>query len=200
MNTNTNATKTEAETTEATYCPAAYATLLNKGLERVVEMSKTSFDLAAEQNTEVLASCKKALKALSMPGLFLFDLAGQAFEGYVTLQKSLLDLAVEQSSAAADVVQGRADGPGPFIGGDMSDKTHTEWCLSNSVDPNTSESYVCNCGADSASLDEIQRAIAWLGENTRLREASTAELLAVYTTEKNAEITRLREVSQRNSV
>jgi hypothetical protein len=82
----------------------------------------------------------------------------------------------------------------------MSDKTHTEWCLSNSVDPNTSESYVCNCGGESASLDEIQRAIEWLGENKRLRDASTAELLAMYTTEKNAEIARLREVAQGNSV
>jgi hypothetical protein len=105
MNTSTNATKAEAETTEATYCPVASATLFNNGSKRVVELSKTSLDLAVEQNTEILASCKKALKASSMPGLFLFDLAGQAFEGYVTLQKSLLDLAVEQSTAVADVVQ-----------------------------------------------------------------------------------------------
>ena len=95
----------EAETTEVTYCPAAYATLFNKGLERVVEMSKTSLDLAVEQNAEVLASYKKALKASSLPGLFLFDLAGQAFEGYVTLQKSLLDLAVEQSTAVLDAAK-----------------------------------------------------------------------------------------------
>jgi hypothetical protein len=78
----------------------------------------------------------------------------------------------------------------------MSDKTHTEWCLSNYVDPTTSELYVCNCGAESASLEEIQRAIEWLAEHLRLREASTAELLALYTTEKNAEIARLREVMQ----
>ena len=77
----------------------------------------------------------------------------------------------------------------------MSDKTHTHWCLSNNVDPATSEPYACNCGAESASLDEIQRAIAWLGENARLREASTAELLAIYTTEKNAEITSLRGIA-----
>jgi hypothetical protein len=82
----------------------------------------------------------------------------------------------------------------------MTDQTHTEWCLSNSVDPHTSESYVCNCGAESASLGEIQRAIEWLGENIRLRGASTAELLAKYTSEKNAEITRLREVLQGSCV
>jgi endonuclease/exonuclease/phosphatase (EEP) superfamily protein YafD len=78
----------------------------------------------------------------------------------------------------------------------MSSNVHTGWCLSHSMDPHTSEAYVCNCGADSASLDEIQRAIEWLGTNTRLRGASTAELLAKYATEKNAEIIRLREVLQ----
>ncbi len=78
----------------------------------------------------------------------------------------------------------------------MSDKMHTEWCLSNSVDPHTEESYVCNCGAESASLEEIQQAIEWLDEHTRLRGDSTAELLAKYTAEKNAEIERLREVLQ----
>jgi hypothetical protein len=82
----------------------------------------------------------------------------------------------------------------------MSDKTHTDWCLSNSVDPITSEPYVCNCGAESASLGEIQQAIEWLEENIQLRGASTAELLAKYTAEKSVEITRLRERLPRNSV
>jgi hypothetical protein len=82
----------------------------------------------------------------------------------------------------------------------MSGITHTDWCLSNTVDPNTSEPHVCNCGAESASLEEIQRAIAWLGENIRLHGSSTAELLAKYAAEKNAEIKRLREVLQGNSV
>jgi len=99
MNTNTHAT--EADTIKATYCPAEYATLFNNGSKRVIEVSKTTLDLAVEQTTEVLASCKKALPA-SMPGLFLFDLAGQAFEGYLTLQKRLVDLAVEQSTAAVE--------------------------------------------------------------------------------------------------
>jgi len=71
-------------------------------LERVIEASKTSLDLAVEQNAEVLASCKKALNASSMPGSFLFDMAGTVFEGYVTFQKSLLDFTVEQNTAAVE--------------------------------------------------------------------------------------------------
>jgi hypothetical protein len=93
---------TKAETTEATNCSFAAATLFSKGLERVIEASKTSLDLAVEQNAEVLASCKKALNASSMPGSFLFDMAGKAFEGYVTFQKSLLDFTVEQNSATVE--------------------------------------------------------------------------------------------------
>ena len=93
---------TKAETTEAAYFPFASATLFSKGLERVIEASKTSLDLAVEQNAEVLASCKKALNASSMPGSFIFDMAGKAFEGYVTFQKSLLDFTVEQNNTAVE--------------------------------------------------------------------------------------------------
>jgi hypothetical protein len=103
MSTSTKSTKEEA--TEFIYSTAAYATLYNKGLERVVEVSKSSLDLAVEQNAEILASCKKALKATQMPGLFLFDIASSAVEGYVALQKNLLGLAVEQSTSVIDAAQ-----------------------------------------------------------------------------------------------
>ena len=102
MNPNTKSTNTEAETIDATYSKAAFATMYTKGLERVVEVSKTSMDSAVQQNAEVLASYKKALKTSPILGLFLFDLALQAFAGYVTLQKSLLDRAVEQSTAVIE--------------------------------------------------------------------------------------------------
>ncbi len=99
----TQSTKTEAEA--SMYNTAAFTALFNNGLERVVEASKASLDAAREQNAEVLTSCKKVLKASSLPGLFVFDLAGQAFEGYVTLQKNLLDLAVEQSTSMMNAAQ-----------------------------------------------------------------------------------------------
>ncbi len=92
----------DAKTTKTEESNCIYnnaATLLNKGLEKAVEVSKTSLDLAVEQNAEILASCKKALKGTPLPGMFLFDLASSAFEGAIAVQKSLLDLAVEQSNA-----------------------------------------------------------------------------------------------------
>jgi hypothetical protein len=102
METNTKSTKTKAESIEASLCPATYATLFNKGIKRVVEVSKTSLNSAIEQNSEVLASYKQTLKASARPGLFLVNLAGRAFERHLTLQKSLLDLSVEPSAALAE--------------------------------------------------------------------------------------------------
>lgn len=99
MNTSVKSTNAEAEAVEVT---SAYATLYLKGLERVVEVSKTSLDVAAEQNTEVLDYCRKALKSYSMPGLLLCDIADEAFKGYVTLQKNLLDFAVEKGATLTE--------------------------------------------------------------------------------------------------
>src|ERR1035437_7492587 len=94
---NTSSGKTESIAQNAFGLPA-YPALFNKTLERVAEVSKTSLDLAVEQNTEILASYRNVFRASSMPGLFLFDLLGHALEDYTTLQKSWLDLVVEQSA------------------------------------------------------------------------------------------------------
>jgi hypothetical protein len=104
MTANAKSTKLE-ETIEATFCPVALATQYNKGLERVIDASKTSLDQAVQQNAEILASIKKALKGTSLPNLFVIDLAGQAFEGAVAVQKNLLNLALEQSVATAEAFQ-----------------------------------------------------------------------------------------------
>ena len=104
MTANAKSTKLE-ETIEATFSPVACATLYNKGLERAVEVSKTTLNLAAQQNADLLAAIKKALKGSSLPGTFVFDLAGQAFEGLIAVQKNLLDLALEQSNAAIEAIQ-----------------------------------------------------------------------------------------------
>ena len=91
-------------TAEATSCPFTSARLFSKGLERVIEASKTSLHLAVELNADLLASCKHALNASSIAGTFLFDLADTALEGYVTIQKGLLDLTLEQNTAEGEAV------------------------------------------------------------------------------------------------
>jgi hypothetical protein len=91
-----------AVTAEATSCPFASARLFSKGVERLIEASKTSLDLAVELNADLLASCKQALNASSIAGSFLFDLADTALEGYVTIQMRLLDLTLEQNTAQGE--------------------------------------------------------------------------------------------------
>ena len=97
MTANTKSTKLEEMTIDYT--------LYTKGLERTIELSKSGLDQAVKQNAEILAAIKKALKGTSLPGLFVLDLAGEAIEGFVAVQKSLLDLALEQNNASIEAVQ-----------------------------------------------------------------------------------------------
>lgn len=100
-------TADKTETAEACF-PTAFATLFSKGMERAVEISKTSLDLAADQNAEIIGTCKKMMSmAPSTPGMFIFDLAGQAFESYVEMQKSALDLMAQQSAAMTEITYER---------------------------------------------------------------------------------------------
>jgi len=104
MNANAKSTKTE-ETIENVFCPVAYATLATKAVERAVEAGKITLNLAAQQNADILAAIKKALKNTPLANLPGLDLAGQAVEGYIAIQKNLLDLAQEQFEAALEASQ-----------------------------------------------------------------------------------------------
>ena len=105
MSATVKSTKMEAEVIDLTSCSAACADLCEKGLERAVDATKVVLNLSLQQNADILAAIKKALKGSNLPGLFVLDLAGQAAEGYVAVQKQLLDLALEQSSAALKALQ-----------------------------------------------------------------------------------------------
>ena len=93
------------DTLTVSLCPAAYAGEINKGFERIVEASQTSLDLAAQQNADILVAIGKALKSLPMADLTPLEMAGAAFEGYVTIQKTLLDMAMEQSNAVVEAIE-----------------------------------------------------------------------------------------------
>jgi hypothetical protein len=92
-------------TIENAFCPTEIAAQYTKGLERTIELSKSNLDQAVKQNAEILASIKKSLNGSTLPGLFVLDLAGEAVEGFVAVQKSLLDLALEQSNASIEAFQ-----------------------------------------------------------------------------------------------
>jgi len=82
--------------------------LYTKNVERLAELQKKSLDIAAEQNAELIAACKKAFSYIpETPGLFLFDLVGQTFARFVETQKGAIDLAVEQSHVVAGLAKER---------------------------------------------------------------------------------------------
>lgn len=103
MNANIKSTMMD-ETLEAICNPVAYATLCHKGFERSVEAGKITLNLAAQQNNDIIAAMKKALKdtPLNLSGLDLFS---QALEGWIAIQKSLLDMALDQSISILESIE-----------------------------------------------------------------------------------------------
>jgi hypothetical protein len=93
------------ETIKTAYKPDAYMTRYNKGLEHIVEGSKISLNLAVQQNAFFLGAIKQAMNGSLLPNPFGFDLGGQAFEGCVAIQKNLLNMALEQSTAMIEAIQ-----------------------------------------------------------------------------------------------
>jgi hypothetical protein len=81
--------------------PTEFASLFIKGVERAAELQKKSLDDAARQNAETIAAFKKGPQSVpSAPALY--DLAGQAFEGYIETQKSVIDQIVKQTAALVE--------------------------------------------------------------------------------------------------
>jgi putative protein kinase ArgK-like GTPase of G3E family len=81
--------------------PTEFGSLFIKGVERAAELQKKSLDDAARQNAEAIAAYKKGPQAVpSAPAVY--DLAGQAFEGYIETQKSVIDQIVKQTAALVE--------------------------------------------------------------------------------------------------
>jgi hypothetical protein len=86
----------------------SFIPLFTKNVERLAELQKKSLEVAAEQSAEFVATCKGAFEtAPETPGLFVFDLLGQAFERAIEAQKTAIDQTVEQSNAFAALVKER---------------------------------------------------------------------------------------------
>ncbi|HEY6447424.1 MAG TPA: hypothetical protein VIY53_13260 [Acidobacteriaceae bacterium] len=82
--------------------------LFTAGVGRMAEVEKESIDVAVHQNAELLDLWKKGLaKVPGTPGLFLLELAGDGFERYAEIQKSAIDLFVEQGKAFAGLARDR---------------------------------------------------------------------------------------------
>ena len=84
------------------------ANLYLRGMERIAEIQKQFIDLAVQHNKETVEMLKKA--AAKMPGaprLPMFDLAQGAVNRYADIEKSAVDLFVEQSRIWTDAFKDR---------------------------------------------------------------------------------------------
>ncbi len=88
--------------------PLAMAGLMQNGVERIAEMQKSALDFAAKQNAEAIDVCKKAVRLPeTSPLAGAFDMAMQAFDSLVSVQKSMLDMMTEQSNSMLEYAQER---------------------------------------------------------------------------------------------
>lgn len=78
-----------------------FSNLFIKGVERAAELQKNSLDDAARQNAEIIAASKKGAQAASSSPA-MYDLAAQAFDGFVETQKSVIDQMVLQTTALVE--------------------------------------------------------------------------------------------------
>jgi len=102
-------TKPVTAAAEKTEIVDTITSLYTTGVERIAEVQKKGIDLAVKQNAELLDAWKKIAQAVpGAPGLFMLDLASNAFERYADTQKGAIDLVLEQSHALAELVKERA--------------------------------------------------------------------------------------------
>lgn len=87
--------------------------LYTKSVERLAELQKKTLEITAEQNTEWMTAWKKAARLTpENPAMFMFELAGQMFGRFLDTQKSVIDMAVEQTHSAAGVAKDRGKSMG----------------------------------------------------------------------------------------
>lgn len=84
------------------------ATLFLRGVERIAEVEKQLLDTAVQHNKEMLEVMKKAAtKVPGMPRLPMLDFVYGAMNRYVDVQKSVVDLMVEQNRIWTDALTDR---------------------------------------------------------------------------------------------
>jgi hypothetical protein len=88
------------EKIRTTYSPEAYATQFHK-FEQIVEGTKISMNLIAQQNALFLNTITKALSGSFMPE---FVLGEQALERCIAFQKKILQMSIAQSAVVIEAI------------------------------------------------------------------------------------------------
>ncbi len=86
------------------------ADLFHKGVQRMATLQKTTLDIVNQQAADMNTITKQAFRGVpAASGLFLFDLGLQAMNKWVEAQKSMIDVYVEQSAGAVELVKHRSE-------------------------------------------------------------------------------------------
>lgn len=83
-------------------CTTEFQQLFTGAVERVAEMQKECLEAAAQHSAEMMESYKKLVPmAPATPAAY--DLTKQAFDSYIEIQKSMIDLLAERATAFTDI-------------------------------------------------------------------------------------------------
>jgi hypothetical protein len=85
-----------------------FAALFLRGLERIAEAQKQCLDFAVQHNREMMETFKKAAEKMpAVPRLPMLSAAQGAMNRYADIQKSAIDLVVEESRIWTDAFRDR---------------------------------------------------------------------------------------------
>jgi hypothetical protein len=86
-----------------------FVNLVANSINRIAEIQKSTIDVAAQQNAELIGIYKKSVEKLPAAyRLPLVEVANTMFERFSDAQRQAVDLSVEQSHALIDAMKDRA--------------------------------------------------------------------------------------------
>src|SRR5690348_8095045 len=96
----TNRTEGAAAEIDRTEILDSITDIYTNGVQRLADVQKKSLDVAVKQNAELLETWKKFAQTIpGGGGMFMVDLAYNAFERFAETQKGVIDLVLEQNNA-----------------------------------------------------------------------------------------------------
>lgn len=97
---------------------ATFATLMHRSVERMAALQKAALDTLGTQTEDLNKTVRETLKVPSnTPVKSFFDLADQSLQGWISAQKTIVDLMVQQSAYITDASKERTafSKPGEFL-------------------------------------------------------------------------------------
>ncbi len=86
--------------------PEMFADMLHKGVLQIAQAQKSMLDTMSQYGRDGMKVWKQTMRVPdSMPGIYIFDLAEQTMQKIIEVQKTMLDVVVQQSSRTVDAAK-----------------------------------------------------------------------------------------------